>query len=161
MTLDVAAPARTHAAPGALLDSPWTRSDVQRSGGWAGIGLIALAVCCVGVSRTRTYDDQLLWAGLGAIALAVAVLGGVRWILRGLRTVRRERRDVMVVLGGLTADVQAAPVDVAGTAVYFTPAMSRFHTGTCPFVRGKNALAVARHAQHELGSRRPCEVCAP
>ncbi len=96
-----------------VADSPWTRSDLRRSGIWTAVGLIALAACCVGISRTKTYDDQLLWAALGAIALAVAVLGGVRWILRGMRTVRQERRDVMGALGGLTAE-EVAATDTAG-----------------------------------------------
>lgn len=138
-------------------DSPWTATDVRRSGGWTAAGLLALAVCCVGISRTRTYDNQLLWTALGAIALAVAVIGGVRWILRGLRTVRRERRDVMFLLGVLSEDEPAA-ADTVGPAVYFTAAMSRFHTRSCPFARGKDLVAASRH---EAGSRRPCEVCEP
>lgn len=140
-----------------VADSPWTRSDLRRSGVWTAVGLLALAVCCVGISRTKTYDNQLLWTALGAIALAVAVIGGVRWILRGMRTVRRERRDLMVVLGGLAADEVATP-DVDGSAVYFTAAMSRFHTRTCPFARGKDLVAGARS---DVGARRACEVCEP
>ena len=140
-----------------VADSPWTRSDLRRSGIWTAVGLIALAVSCVGISRTKTYDNQLLWTALGAIALAVAVIGGVRWILRGMRTVRRERRDVMVVLGGLAAD-EVVATDATGSAVYFTAAMSRFHARACPFARGKELVAAARS---EVGSRQPCEVCEP
>jgi type VI protein secretion system component VasK len=130
---------------------------VVRSGIWAAVGVVVLAVCCVGVSHTKTYGDQLAWVAVGAIALAVAVIGGVWWILRGMRIVRGTRRDVMTELARLTADEpEVAQVD--SRSVYFTPAMSRFHTPACPFARGKDLAAVSRS---DVGERRPCEVCEP
>lgn len=139
-----------------LLDSPWTRSDLRRSCAWAAVGLIALAICTVGVAHTKTYDNELTWTALGAVSLAVGVLGGVRWVLRGMRTVRRERRAVMRSLSGVRLDEPAG--ETTDTAVYFTSAMSRYHLGSCPFARGKDLTAAALA---EVGDRRPCEVCSP
>lgn len=136
---------------------PWTRSDVVRSGIWTLVGLVVLVVCCVGISRAKTYDDQLVWVAVGAVALAVALFGGVRWILRGMRVVRGTRRDVLTELARVTAD-EPAVAEVDSRSVHFTPAMSRFHTAACPFARGKDLAAVSRS---EVGERRPCEVCEP
>jgi hypothetical protein len=139
-----------------LVDSPWTRSDLRRSCAWAAVGLIALAICTVGVAHTKTYDNELTWTALGAVSLAVGVLGGVRWVLRGMRTVRRERRAVMRSLSGVRLDEPAR--ETTDAAVYFTAAMSRYHLGSCPFARGKDLTAAALA---EVGDRRPCEVCSP
>jgi hypothetical protein len=140
-------------------DQPWTRADARRSGAWCVLGLVALIICAVGASFSKTYNRELVWTGFALVSLAAAVLGGVSWVLSGTRAVRLARRDVMQSLAALTARAPASEA-AAGSDVFFTSSMSRYHVGTCPFARGKELVAAGRDDAGRAGLR-PCEVCTP
>jgi hypothetical protein len=121
------------------------------------VGLIVMVICWVQLSDKLIWRDQISWlvgAGLGAGAV---VLGGVLWILVGMREVRRGFRDLRRQQRMLSSGEPGPVPTVAPTGAVLTlvsgAGMTRAHRPDCLLLRGKATAPVA-------DDRPRCGVCA-
>jgi hypothetical protein len=131
----------------------------------AGLGILIAVVCWYRVSGQVRLRDQQSWAAVSVLGLVVGCLGGVSWLLVGLRAVRLGQRqllaDIAVVmdwpadLAGYAGRRQAAATDSPDELVS-GPGMTLVHRAACPVARGKDVAPVAEG--HGLDA---CAMCLP
>ncbi|MDP9183453.1 MAG: hypothetical protein M3P04_11835, partial [Actinomycetota bacterium] len=135
--------------------SPWRSRDVVRCLSLMGLGLGGLLACGYGLTGEAAWRDQIPW-GIGALAgTGVFVLGGVSWLLAGMRAVRQGVRELELdrrrVLGLHSAG--SAEQGLATHELVTADGMRQAHRPDCLLVRGKAVRPAATAAQ-------PCKVCA-
>jgi hypothetical protein len=145
--------------------SPWRRGDVLRALVPAGLGILIAAFCWYRISGQVRLRDQQGWIVGSVLGLIVGCLGGVSWLLVGLRAVRLGQRQLLADI----AVVMDWPADLAGyrgrrgaasvaapDELVSGPGMTLVHRAACPVARGKNVAPVA--AGHGLDA---CAMCLP
>ena len=155
-----APPARPRPTGRYLTDpSPWRASYGIVPGILAVLGVVVMVLCWVQLSDKVVWRDQISWLVGACLGAGAVVLGGVLWILVGMREVRRGFRDLrrqQRIL--IPSDVQVArPEATTGEVLVLVSAlgMERAHRPDCLLLRGKNAVPVP------VGDDRPrCGVCA-
>ena len=134
--------------------SPWRASYGIVPSILAVGGVIVMIVCWVQLSDKVVWRDQISWLVGASMGAGAVVLGGVLWILVGMREVRRGFRDLRrqqrLMSPELTTVRSATPiVEVLVSAA----GMTRAHRPDCLLLRGKQAVPVA-------DDRPRCGVCS-
>jgi hypothetical protein len=150
-----APPARPGAAGRYHTDpTPWRRSYAIVPGILAVVGIVVLVICWVQLSDKVIWRDQISWLVGACLGAGAFVLGGVLWILVGMREVRRGFRDLRreqqrilrFARVGPTVETAEAPTLVSAAG------MTRAHRPDCLLLRGKHTAPV-----HD--DRPRCGVC--
>ena len=153
-----APPARPRAAGRYLSDpSPWRRSYAIVPGILATLGVVVLIVCWVQLSDKVIWREQVSWLVGACLGAGAFVLGGVLWLLVGLREVRRGFRDLRHDQERILGLADLAPVVRAGGPVTLVsaPGMQRAHRPDCLLLRGKSVTPLP-----VFDDRPRCGVCA-
>jgi hypothetical protein len=155
-----APPARPRPTGRYLTDpSPWRASYAIVPGILGVVGILVMAICWVQLSDKVVWRDQISWLVGACLGAGAFVLGGVLWILVGMREVRRGFRDLRRQQR-LMSPVEPVPARAAAATgevlvLVSAPGMTRAHRPDCLLLRGKTVTAVP------LGDNRPrCGVCA-
>jgi len=107
------------------------------------VGVVVLIVCWVQLSDKVIWREQISWLVGACLGGGAFVLGGVLWLLIGLREVRRGFRDLrydqqrILGLADLAPVVRAA-VAGGGVTLVGAPGMQRAHRPDCLLLRGKS-----------------------
>lgn len=148
-------------------DVPWCVREAGVLALVVVVGAVVLLAGWFGAARSTDFDAQAGWAALAVVGAAVSAAGQVFWLRRGLRRVRRLRREVLRDLprvlpalavtragaGGTTESVRPSAV-----VLVQVPGGTVFHRRECPVARNKPGTAMSR-PEHEAAGRRPCAVC--
>ncbi|HEY2832768.1 MAG TPA: hypothetical protein VGJ14_10115 [Sporichthyaceae bacterium] len=138
--------------------SPWRASYGIVPGILAAVGVVVMAICWVALSDKVVWRDQISWLVGACLGAGAVVLGGVLWILVGMREVRRGFRDLRRQQRLLSPELAPARIDApTGEVLILVSAagMTRAHHPDCLLLRGKNAVPLP------VGDDRPrCGVCA-
>jgi hypothetical protein len=150
--------------------------DLERALHWVGsillpTGVVIILLGWYGASHTSYEFEQVPYLISGGIlGAAVSVVGGFLyfgyWISRVVDEGRRERRDLVELLGRL--DSRLATIEAAsrvqdgpstnGTRLVATPTGTLVHRPDCSLVAGKQGLREVDASQPGL---KPCKVCEP
>ncbi len=143
-----------------LGESPWRVRDAVRLTVCAGLGLLGLFICWVGGSGTPEFRRQAVWLALGVLVCALSGAAGVGWLLRGLRTVHRERREVYALIARRQESFASeSGWDDTDHAWVVGRGMTRYHRPDCAVVSGKPVETVGA-AQASQRGLRACGMCS-
>lgn len=142
---------------------PWQAADFARLVRTVAAGALLISVGWVGSALTADVSRQLAWLALGALGLLVALVGGVFWLLDGLRSIRVAQAEVLRDLrapGEMDVEVPPRPeVPVQRAGRFTADRMSLHHGADCVLLAGKAAREVG---QREIVAGRldACPACA-
>ena len=148
--------------PAVPQSGPWTRHDQVLMIAGVVLGAALLLVAWMGTSGEVTLGDQLGWVSVGALAFVPVAAVNARWIVRGRRSVLRQRHRAGAGPGSTLGRQAGQGADPAVATERFVAGdrMTRYHRTHCQLVQGKPVSGYSRSEQEQAG-REACGVCRP
>lgn len=138
---------------------PWSTADLAAVGANLVLGGTLWAGGWWASSGSADAGGTIDGVVFAVVAVGVVASGGLSWIGKGRRAVRRRHRELMDLVEPRTAVLKPVAAGAA-TDVVALAGSSRFHRADCLLVRGKDVLVLSSSADQR---RRhiPCEMCQP
>jgi hypothetical protein len=140
---------------------PWGAGDAFRLVASSTAAVVVIVAGWVIASGTDTFSRQVLGVGIGSASLLVGGCGFTRWLVAGLRQVRRARRTVIDHLDRTVPRAVAVTVavDDPTTVLVAGARMTRAHRKDCRLAVGKSVRPVT---DRDIAARQltRCGICS-